>query len=372
MQEKPYTVLIVGAFPPPERRIFGGTATSCTALINSSFKNRFRLVLIDTAQVSNPAPGFVKRLVLASRRLILFFRSLLKSNPHAVILFSTLGASHLEKLFLAWIARMYGSKVLAFPRAAALIEMSQRSGMYRSFVRLGFSGATHFLCQGPAWQRFATEVVGFPLSRAPIVPNWTATNSLLAIGEQRAVRAPGRVLQLLFLGWLVKEKGILELLQSCRELVNTHEFRLVIAGRGHAEEAARKFVDWSGLSCSVHFAGWVHDETLERLLAESDILVLPSWAEGLPNAMIEAMAAGLAVVVSAVGNVPDVVTDGVEALLVPPKQPALLKQAIQKLLDDETLRQQLAARGHAFVRERYAVELAVQRLSEVIESAIEE
>ena len=175
---------------------------------------------------------------------------------------------------------------------------------------------------------------------------------------------------MLFLGWMEKEKGIFELLQACRELAVTHEFHLVIAGRGQAEKDARVFIDHSNLAHRVRFAGWVHGEALERLMAESDVLVLPSWAEGLPNAMIEAMAAGLAVVVSAVGNVPDVVTNNVEALLVAPRQAEQLQQAIQRLLDDRNMRQQLACRGHAFVRQRYSVEPAIERLSSVIEAAI--
>jgi glycosyltransferase involved in cell wall biosynthesis len=122
----------------------------------------------------------------------------------------------------------------------------------------------------------------------------------------------------------------------------------------------------------VEFAGWVQGETLDALFASSDILVLPSWAEGFPNAIIEAMAAKLAVVVSAVGNVPDLIVDGREALLVPPKEADPLRRAIERLLVDKNFRLELAERGHAFARDNFSVEMSVNKLTTAIEFAIEE
>lgn len=363
-------VLIVGAFPPSERKIFGGIVTSCKALIDSSFSSKFDLFLLDSTQISNPPPSFFKRTLLAGIRFFSFCRLIIFSRPDVVILFASLGGSIIEKGAMAWIARLLFIPALFFPRGAELIDIAASSTIQRLWIRWACRGATYFLCQGPAWQRFALEIIGFDLIHAPVVPNWTATNNLLAIGKDREKKKPGHIIQLLFLGWLEKEKGIFELLQACSVLAAAYSFRLIIAGRGHAEDAARKFIQQSDLSGSIHFVGWVQGEALEQLLADSDVLILPSWAEGLPNAMIEAMAAGLAVVVSAVGNVPDVVTDGQEAILVPPKRVDLLQRAIQRLLDDPNLREALAARGHAFVEKHYAVEPAIEILSKVITAAI--
>lgn len=363
-------ILIVGAFPPIENKIFGGVVTSCKALVNSSFSHKFELILIDSTQISNPPPSLLKRAVLAGFRFIYFCKQITTLRPDAVILFAALGASIVEKGVMAWFSRLFGIPVLFFPRGAELIDIAASSIIQRLWIRWACRGATYFLCQGPAWQRFALEIIGFDLVHAPVVPNWTATNNLLAIGKRREKKKLGHITQLLFLGWLEKEKGIFELLQACSVLAAAYSFRLTIAGRGHAEDDARKFIQQSDLSSSIQFVGWVQGEALEQLLADSDVLILPSWAEGLPNAMIEAMAAGLAVVVSAVGNVPDIVTDGQEALLVLPKRVDLLQRAIQRLLEDPDLREAIAARGHAFVEKHYAVEPAIEVLSKVIMAAI--
>jgi glycosyltransferase involved in cell wall biosynthesis len=363
-------VLIVGAFPPPEREVFGGVVTSCRALVDSTFSERFELILVDSTQLSNPPPPLWRRVLRAARRLLVFLGQMVRSRPHAVVLFASPGASLVEKGAMAWLARPFAIPALIFPRGAETIDLAAASKAHRFATHWSLKGATHFLCQGAAWQRFATGTVGFPLSRAPVVPNWTATNNLLTIGARRGTLQSDQVVRLLFLGWLEEEKGIFELLQACSELADTHPFRLVVAGRGRAEKRAKKWVEGSALAGRVDFAGWVVGEALEQLLEQSDILVLPSWAEGLPNAMIEAMAARLAVVVTAVGNVPDVVTDGQEAVLVQPRQPTALKGAIRRLLLDADYRGALADRGHEMVKVRFAVEPAVELLAEVIESAI--
>jgi len=367
-----YKILIIGAFPPPESKIFGGIVTSCQSLLDSSFSRQFDLILVDSTQISNPPPGVTLRSLLALRRLVIYLYRLIDGKPQAVVLFASLGASVAEKGIMAWISKAFCIPVFLFPRGGKLITIVTESKFHRFWISASMRGATHFLCQGPVWQRFATDVLRFPIERTSIIPNWTASNSLLAIGERRIEKNVGTVPQLLFLGWLERDKGIFELLEACDALSSLYSFRLVIAGRGHAEPEARAFVERNCLNGVVEFVGWVRGTELEALFLASDILVLPSWAEGLPNAMIEAMAAKLAVVVSAVGNVPDVITDGEQALLIPPREVAPLRDAVEKLLIDKCFCRAIAERGHQFARHNFAVEPAVAELCKVIDDAINE
>jgi glycosyltransferase involved in cell wall biosynthesis len=143
-------------------------------------------------------------------------------------------------------------------------------------------------------------------------------------------------------------------------------FTLTLVGRGRAEPEARRFVSEHGLQSRVRFAGWLQGADLEAQLAGHDVLVLPSWEEGLPNAMIEAMAAGLAVVASAVGNIPDVVADEREALLVPARDPQALSAALLRVLTDAPLRDRLQRAGHVLAAAQFAVEPAMRRLAAII------
>ena len=365
-------ILIVGAFPPENTNIFGGIATSCQGLLKSSFVKQFELILIDSTQISNPSPNLAHRGVIAMRRFSIFLNKLIVCRPSAIVLFTSEGASLLEKGVMAWTSRLFHIPVFIFPRGGQILIKVANSNFQRFWISTLMRGASHCLCQGPAWQRFAVRELGLPIERAPIISNWTATSRLLAIADRRTSTNESNAPKLLFLGWLEREKGIFELLEACQALSALYPFELIIAGRGHAEADARAWVEKKYHFGIVNFRGWVHGEALEELFSTSDILILPSWAEGLPNAMIEAMAAKLAVVVSSVGNVPDLITDGREALLVPPKEVKPLKLAIERLLVDKIFREELAARGHAFARDNFAVEPAVAKLTAVIELTIEE
>lgn len=358
-------VLVVGGFPPPDSRIIGGVVTSCLALMDSSFPDRFDVRVIDSTMIRVPPPGVLVRGLLSARRFLRFSHVMLRARPDSVLLFASGGGSLIEKGAMAWFARLLGVPALIFPRHAKVIEDYKTSVLSRLWIRASFTGARKFLCQGPSWQRFAIESLGFSMTDAPILHNWTASESLLNIGRDRT-KSASEPPRFLFLGSVAQNKGISELLQACVRLASEHSFSLAICGKGHAEHDARTFVEQNALSERVSFRGWVQGQDLESVLRESDILVLPSYHEGLPNAMIEAMAAGLAVIVSTVGNVPDIVTDGREALLVPPKDVDRLEDAMIRLLEDEELRDELGRRAHAFAAENFSIEPAVEKLEQAI------
>jgi len=171
---------------------------------------------------------------------------------------------------------------------------------------------------------------------------------------------------------LAPNRDGLDLLEACARLAPMYSFVLTFAGNGDAYGEAREYAAAGGMADRVRFLGWTEGEALEDLYRESDVFVLPSWTEGLPNAMIEAMASGLAVVVSAVGTIPDVVTDGHDALVVPPKDVDALAGALRRVMDDPGLLDTLARNGHRLATEEFAVEPAVERLARVIDDVVAE
>jgi hypothetical protein len=207
-------ILIVGAFPENNKQIFGGIITSCNSLINSSFVDKFHIIKLDSTQSSNPPPNLFIRTLFAIKRLIIFFVLIIIKRPKAVILFIALEASLIEKGTMGFIARLFRIKVLNFPRGTRLISFSKKNTFNNLIVKFFFYSGNYFLCQGPTWQNFAIKNLGYNNKTAPIIPNWTATKSLLSIGEQRNFNNNIEITELLFLGWLEKEKGIFELLES--------------------------------------------------------------------------------------------------------------------------------------------------------------
>jgi glycosyltransferase involved in cell wall biosynthesis len=143
-------------------------------------------------------------------------------------------------------------------------------------------------------------------------------------------------IRLLSVSHLLSVKGLDILLKAVRQLLNAGlSVEWWCAGDGPSRQPLEDLALELGLSDRVKFWGYVpHGPDLFRLYKEADIFVLPSLSEGLPNALLEAMAHSLPVVASAVGGVPGAVRDGVQGILVEPGQPDLLADAISKLAGD--------------------------------------
>jgi len=143
-----------------------------------------------------------------------------------------------------------------------------------------------------------------------------------------------------FVGRLVPQKDVLTLLSAMKDLPNG---KLLMIGDGELRPQVEDFIHQNELEDRVVLLGTRYD--VPDILADSDIFVLPSRWEGLPYVVIEASMAGLPVVATRVGGIPELVEDGVTGFLVPPGNPEALSEAIQRLLDNKDLRHQMGRAG---------------------------
>ena len=138
-------ILWVGAFPPANRHVYGGIVTSCRVLLQSSLATEATLILFDSAQITNPPPGFLLRLILAVRRFLIYLVRFERENPDVILVFTSAGASLVEKGAMVWYARARGVPSLMFPRGGALIDASRRSSFTRNWVRIAPWSAGDFV-----------------------------------------------------------------------------------------------------------------------------------------------------------------------------------------------------------------------------------
>ncbi len=137
----------------------------------------------------------------------------------------------------------------------------------------------------------------------------------------------------LYVGRLEEAKGVLDLLEAFSRLARRRsDVRLVIVGDGRARAACARALA-GGLGERVLLAGPRPLEEVPRWMAACDSLVLPSWAEGTPNVVLEALACGRRVLATAVGGIPDLITGPDLGELVPPHDPALLAEALGRAAD---------------------------------------
>lgn len=191
------------------------------------------------------------------------------------------------------------------------------------------------------------------------------TNAV-ALPAPSAPRAPAHPQPtVLFLGDLSRQKGVYDLARAFADIAQRQpRVRLVCGGAGALEEV-RRLAEELGLSDRIECPGWLEAKRKCAELAAATMFALPSYAEGLPMALLEAMSFGLPVIATPVGAIPQVITDGVNGLLVPPGDVRALAAAIDRLLREPSLRQRLGAAARASIEARFSLESAIERLLEL-------
>ncbi len=175
--------------------------------------------------------------------------------------------------------------------------------------------------------------------------------------------------RLLYAGKLKLNKGLSELFRAAKDLLEEGlELRIWLAADGSRRKEIRTEAEEIGIIDRVDFLGWIAIEKLKHIYRACDIFVLPSYTEGMPKVVPEAMSNGLATVVTDVGGLRDVIVqDGKTGFVVPIKDVPALRDALRRLIVDKTLRQRMAEAGlersHQFTMEseRACVKAALQK-----------
>jgi glycosyltransferase involved in cell wall biosynthesis len=219
------------------------------------------------------------------------------------------------------------------------------AGLYRWTERLVKAVTTVTVCVAEG-ERAAGLAAGACEERTTVVIH-NGVDPRAAIPRQRGDTGPPRIVTV---GRFKAPKDPLTLVRALASL-GARSFEAVIVGDGPDRRAVEAEIERLGLVQAARLAGERDD--VPELLAGADIFVLSSRSEGLPLSILEAMSAGLPVVASRVGGVPEVVLDGETGLLVPPGDPSSLAAAIERLLVDPDLRARLGTAGRARIEESF-------------------
>jgi glycosyltransferase involved in cell wall biosynthesis len=293
-----------------------------------------------------------------ARAIRALLRTLESIDPAVVHIHFASRGSTLRKLILASMVLRARRPLILHAHGAGFDRFHRGlPAPVRSLVNRTLQQASVLIALSSQWRDFYVQECEVSPSQVVVLPN--------------PVRVPARVpdragraqVQFLHLGRLGKRKGGYDLLNAFAALPEAMRARarLVLAGDGDVEgmrKLAAPFGD------RVRVLSWIDANERDRLLAESDVFVLPSYAEGVPMSLLEAMAAGLPCITTPVGGIPDVFTHGAEGLLVPPGDAAQLRAAMSTFIGDEPAR--LAAGRRAYESARaFDVHAYARRLADI-------
>jgi len=181
----------------------------------------------------------------------------------------------------------------------------------------------------------------------------------------------------LFLSNLNREKGLFTVLEAAKYVVDRRpQTQFILAGawfRNREKERALRMIEELHLDNRVKFVGTVEADAKWRLLLNSDVFVFPPVAaEGLGLVILEAMSAGLPVVVTPQGAIPEVVVDEITGYIVPPGDPVSLSERVISLLQDEALRKRMGQAGRERFLKYYTLDRWAKDMLRVFQEVLEE
>ena len=304
------------------RVVRGGVAA--VENVYSTFYQPFNHV---TTTVTN---GQVKKLLVLCKAILQFLYWML-FHPEIKIVHvqGSVGASFWRKAIFIYIAKFFHKKVVWHMHAGRFAVFYQQ---HRYAVRKVVNKSDVIIALSEYWKEYFKNE--FPTKRVEIIKN--------VISAPRVHKQQTGYFTLLFLGLLGKNKGIYDLLECIRDhkVEFQGKLKLYIGGNGEIEHVKQLIKEY-GIADIVIFEGWVSGDKKIELLNKSDAYILPSYKEGLPISILEAMSYGMPIISTPVGGIPEIVSNGENGYLVEPGNKEDIYIAIISLLNDSDLRNRM-------------------------------
>lgn len=357
-------VLVSGCVPPP----MGGMATFYESLLASSLPERVDLSFVNTssqkrtfeqggrASLSNILQSFVD----CGR----FAQAMHSHRPAIAHIGTAYGLSFVKHSLCVLIAYLFGSQVLLHPHCSYMVLYEERSPLWKWYVRRVIRLVDGVVALSQEWLALNSIASN---CKVYSLPNAVRLEPYKKIAQDRACSsARTDKVHILYLGHLGKDKGSFDLVEAARAVLAAGswcEFHLIGGDLtpGESDLLGAK-VKEAGLEKHIQVCPPVTGEAKLAAYRWADIFVYPSYAEGMPMAVIEAMACGLPIIASCVGGLPDLVTDGLNGLLVEPGQIKQLAAVISHLVNAPMLRESMGQRSYSRATNDYDFESRVTEL----------
>lgn len=321
--------------------------------------NRAQLIPLDTRGGKHPI--FSIFYLTAALTTLLFYRILGEAAGVHVNMAERL--SLFRKSTVILFSRSIGVPVILHLHAAQLHHFyAQLPSFLKAFTRWTFSKASKVIVLGETAKKFVIEDLKVSPSNVEIILN--------GVPEPTYPRAPYSAThnktRVMFLGNLSERKGVSDLLNAIAksQAFQDGKAEAVFVGAENIELYCNK-AEQLGISNMVQFTGWANQEQVAQWMATTDILALPSYDEGLPLVILEALSNKVAVLCTPVGEIPHNLKSDVDSVFVSPGNIEEITQALDKLILDQTYREYIAAKGRELYEKGFSLDRFSNSVAEV-------
>lgn len=279
------------------------------------------------------AEGQARKMLALIKALALFvYWMLFHKEIKIVHVHGASDASFYRKRIFINIAKLFNKKVIFHCHGA---EFKRFAGQHRRMVASTLRKCDCIIALSQSWKEWFEDT--FHHENVVVIKNVIPDPIIKNVDKDSRFT-------MLFLGRIGKRKGIYDLLDVLKKNKEKYDGKLLmlIGGDGETEKAT-SFINDNHLACIVEFEGWVSGELKIQLLNKADAYILPSYNEGLPISVLEAMSYSLPVISTNIGGIPEILKDGVNGYLVHPGNKNEIEKAINNLMEDKGLRQKMGA-----------------------------
>lgn len=334
----------------------GGMASVVMGYIEAGLFDRFRGTYVATHR----GGGFWRKLQAAVVGLSQVVIEIFRLDAPLVHVMVATRASFWRKSLVCLLARAARRPFLLHVHGSEFMQFYDKecSAAGKWIIGRVFSRAALVLALSEEWRSNLLRIC--PNMKIEVLPNGVALPEV-----RHPPASPVPPTTILTLGRLGRRKGTYDLVRAFAAIApRLPGVRLVCGGDGDIEEV-RALAQELGLEDRVICPGWVGAERKRTYLAESPVFILPSTAEGMPMAVLEAMSWGLAVIATPVGGIPQVIQHDRNGLLVEPGDIDAIAAALLRLMSDPALRERLGTAARATIEARFSVALTVERLGAI-------
>lgn len=368
-----HKILFVGHLPPPST----GEGNVLLTYFQTLPQMGYQVQLFDTGIRSSkykPSTLTLYAAVRAIRHFMSFILVCLSYRPRYVSLMFTSGTLPILKFSVfCHIAHLFSYKVIAQHHAGEILaKWKHLNHISQCLALYAINLPDAWIVSGRKWYDFLVER-NVSDKQISLIPN-AVKNEILPLlskphhSANNDVSAP---LKTLFVGTLTRRKGLDVLLRAIINLgEDSQQFKFLILGGegkpGEREAIMRSFENNLEEASCIFLSPLEGDDYLD-LLSSCDIFVLPSYAENLPVALLEAMAAGLAVIATSVGAIPSIIGNNERGILIPVGDAESLTNALRRLERSPSLRQALCEQARKYIRDNHLPEMSAREFVRLIE-----
>lgn len=337
----------------------GGMRSVVEGYKSDGLFSRWSVVLLN----SHVEGGLALRLATAMKAFFSLTGLLSSRRVSLVHCHAAMKGSFWRKSLLALISRMVGVPVIFHLHGSEMKSFVIKQPLFlQRLIGWLLAKQSVVVVLSESWLKYVKLIS--PKATVQILPNYVDLPDL----GSKVDNINNSVVEVLFLGLVGTRKGVYDLLPAFKEAVSqVPNLRLIIGGNGEVTQA-QAMTSELGIEDDVVFAGWVSGDEKVRLLSRAQIYVLPSYNEGLPVSLLEAMSWQVPVISTRVGGIPEQVRDGVDGILIDAGDQAALTAAIVRLAKDAALRNEMGIAARDQVERNFSKQVVLPKLESLYRS----